>query len=152
MANFGDYNSMSEGAMFIFGSWVCIVDGVGGFCRHFTPTTEKKASAPTTRCIIDELIEDFGVILLSNLIRGYEYQSGSQPTSTCAQIGLLESDSNPSSTHPTQFPIILRNSVTVYQKAAQSKLQSALEEDLEQQLRLREEPATTCQEANTFLG
>ena len=60
-------------ATFIFASWVCVADGAGGFCRHFTPTTEKKAYAPTTRCIIDELIEDFGVILLSNPLRGYEY-------------------------------------------------------------------------------
>jgi len=65
--------AFEECATFIFASWVCVADGAGGFCRHFTPTTEKKASAPTTRCIIDELIEDFGVILLSNPLRGYEY-------------------------------------------------------------------------------
>jgi hypothetical protein len=38
--------------------------------------------------------QDFGKIQLSNLIRGYVHESRWHPTSTPAQIGLLESDSN----------------------------------------------------------
>ncbi|KAG2636954.1 F-box protein At5g49610-like [Panicum virgatum] len=40
--------AFQEGATFVFGSWVCIADGAGGFRRHLTPAPEKKAPRPTS--------------------------------------------------------------------------------------------------------
>ncbi|CAN6341059.1 unnamed protein product [Urochloa humidicola] len=82
-----------EGATFVFGSWVCIADGIGGFRRHLMPAPEKKAApASTTRPTVFDIAKNLDEIRLS----GHEYESGRCSTSTQAQIGLLKPDSNPS--------------------------------------------------------
>jgi hypothetical protein len=102
----------------------------------------KKASATTSRHIIDDLVKGFSKIQLSNMIGYHEYESRSYPTSTPTRIGLLELDSNPSSNHPTQIPF---KSATVYQEATQPRFQFALQ----QLLRPGEEFATSRREVGT---
>jgi hypothetical protein len=39
MATFNFTNAvLDEGTTFIFGSWVCVADGAGSFCRHLVET------------------------------------------------------------------------------------------------------------------
>ncbi|CAN6336661.1 unnamed protein product [Urochloa humidicola] len=96
MASIKSTVTFQEGATFVFGSWVCIADGAGGFRRHHAPALEKKAPTSTTRPVVDDLAENLDEIQLSNLIGGHEYESDPVLTSTQTQIGLIESDSNPS--------------------------------------------------------
>ncbi|CAL4909781.1 unnamed protein product [Urochloa decumbens] len=96
MASIKPTMTFQEGATFVFGSWVCIADDAGGFRRHLGPAVEKKAPVSTTRPTVDDLAENLNEIQLSDLIGGHEYEFKPHLTSTQAQIGLLESDSNPS--------------------------------------------------------
>ncbi|CAN6234196.1 unnamed protein product [Urochloa humidicola] len=116
MASLKQSIKFQEGATLIFGSWVCVTDGTGGFQCHLKPAMEKKVATSS----IDDVAENLSGIQLSDIVRGHEYEFGSASTSTQARIGLLKLDSTPLSslkTHPTQPMFGLHNSTTVYQEA-----------------------------------
>ena len=74
MANFGDYNSMSEGAMFIFGPWVCTANGLGGNTSHLT--NPRKLEASSEKENLDETLPPAST-------KGVEKESIFDTTSTC---------------------------------------------------------------------
>ncbi|CAO2147890.1 unnamed protein product [Urochloa humidicola] len=117
MASIKQTIAFQESAIFVFGSWVCVADDARSFHCHLILTTEKKVSASTIRPTVDELIKNLGEIQLFDIVGGQECEFGHHSNSTQAQIGLLESDSNPSSSsdssnHPPRFPIGCPNSAT----------------------------------------
>jgi hypothetical protein len=69
----------SQGTTFIFGSWVCIADGVGDF-RRFLVDMKPKTSTADLRSDLDKFVDD-----LDNL-------------STCASTSKIEMESAPGST------------------------------------------------------
>jgi hypothetical protein len=97
---------LDEGTTFIFGSWICIANGLGGFNSHLVHSRKPEASTSTRSSNLDEL-------LLANLPRQIERTFIFDATSTRATPGLLGSDSNQS------------------EEASRSKSLSYLEEDFD---------------------
>ncbi|CAN6356125.1 unnamed protein product [Urochloa humidicola] len=145
MASFKQTIAFEKGATFIFGSCVCIADDIGSFQRHLVPDEEKKVSTST----VDDLIENFGEITLSDIVRGHEFESESLSTSTQSRVGPFEPDSISSSNlkiHPTQ-PMGFRNSATVYQEALRRKFESITDKNENFLVRVGDGHAIACQEA-----
>jgi hypothetical protein len=94
MASFKFTRSVpSQGTTFVFGSWVCIADGVGDF-RRFLVDMKPKTSATDLRSDLDKFVDD-----LDNL-------------STCASATKIEMESAPDSILPTlqQLPLVWTHS------------------------------------------
>jgi hypothetical protein len=108
---------LHEGTTFIFGSWICVANGLGGFNCHLVDSRKPEASTSTQNSNLDEL-------LLLDLPRQIERISVFDATSTRTTLGLLGSDSN----RP--------------KKAWQSKSLLDLEEDLDRLFKIRDEGAT----------
>jgi hypothetical protein len=60
---------LDEGMTFIFGSWVCVTDGLDGFNNHLANSKELEASSPTRSSDFDYFIDDFDELLLPDLPR-----------------------------------------------------------------------------------
>jgi hypothetical protein len=60
---------LDEGTTFIFGSWICVVNGLGGFHSHLADCKKPKVSTPTRRSNLDEFIENLNELLLPDLVR-----------------------------------------------------------------------------------
>jgi hypothetical protein len=78
---------LDEGTIFIFGSWICIANGLGGFNSHLVDSRNPETSVSTRSCNLNEL-------LLHDLPRQIERTSIIDATPTHAAPGLLRSDSN----------------------------------------------------------
>ena len=75
--------TFKQGDTFIFGSWVCIVNGAGSFQRYLTLTLELKPAPMTLpQAPMDDLAKDFSEISLSDPIRELELESEYNSTST----------------------------------------------------------------------
>jgi hypothetical protein len=123
---------LDEGTTFIFGSWICVANGLGGFNSHLADSRKSKASTPTRRSDLDEFIDNLNESLLPDVVRQIEKMSIFDTTSTRATPKLVRSDSN-------QFG-----------ESTQSKSLSHLEEDLDRFLKLKDEGATACRGAPIF--
>jgi hypothetical protein len=53
----------SQGTTFVFGSWVCIADGVGDF-RRFLVDMKPKISAADLRSDLDKFVDDFELFMV----------------------------------------------------------------------------------------
>src|SRR5687767_2237229 len=100
-----------EGTMFIFGSWVCVVDGVGIFHRQIAPAPEEKHyNINLHRQALEDFVEKFNKIF--NLLRGprdeSEYNSSS-PTSRTGSHELAVKPSCESVYNKSRFLFGLRN-------------------------------------------
>ena len=101
-----------QGATFIFGSWVCVANGLGGFDSHLT-------NSPALKIITSEDSNklggsvDHGIMLLSYRTKEIETKLEDNSSSTQTQIDL-----KPNSTRietPAAQPIFrLRNSSSTY--------------------------------------
>ena len=87
MASFEfSFPAIDAGTTFVFGSWVCIANGLGGFSRHLI----NPASTETTRR--EQLGEITSAeILLPKIAKETENLSLSSPTPTCFPFGLKNS-------------------------------------------------------------
>jgi hypothetical protein len=92
MASF-DFTSavLDEGTTFIFGSWICVVNGLGGFNSHLADFGELKASAATPHNRLDEFVDNLNKMLLPDLAREIEEESVFDAISTRAAPRLLGS-------------------------------------------------------------
>jgi hypothetical protein len=68
-------NVLDEGTTFIFGSWICVANGLGGFINHLVDPRKPEASAATQRCNLDSFIDDLDKLLLPDLPRQIEKTS-----------------------------------------------------------------------------
>jgi hypothetical protein len=98
--------------IFIFGSRICIANGLGGFNSHLANSRELEASTPTSSCDIDEHADNLGKIQISDLIGNWESKSGSSLAPTRDESGL-------------ESPFGFHNTATVYWELLQSESLSA---------------------------
>jgi hypothetical protein len=117
---------LDESTTFIFGSWICVANGLGGFNSYLADSRKPEASTPTRSSDIDEFIDNLDELLLLDLPRQIERTSVFKVTSTRAAPELLGSDSNRS------------------EEVTQSKSPFDLEEDLDRLLKIRDEGAAAC--------
>jgi hypothetical protein len=123
---------LDEGMTFIFGSWICITDGLGGFNNHLANSKEPEASLSTSSSDLDNFIDKLDDMLLPDLAQQMEKMSVSNTTSTRDAPDPLGSDSNRS------------------KSTSRSKSLSNLEEDLDQLLNIKDVGATACREVPVF--
>jgi hypothetical protein len=119
-------NALDKGTTFIFGSWICVANGLGGFISHLVDSKKPEASAATRRSNLDSFVDDLNELLLSDLPRQMQRTSVFDVTSTCAAPGLLGLDSNRS------------------EEASRSKSLPDLEEDFDRLFKIRDERVTAC--------
>ena len=104
--------ALPQGATFLFGSWVYVANGSGGFDSHLTnsPTLKISTSEDSNKLAISR---DRGVMLLPDLAREIEMKLEDNSGSTRTQIDL-----KPNSTRietPLAQPIFgLHNSSSAY--------------------------------------
>jgi hypothetical protein len=86
-------NMLDEGTTFIFGSWICIANGLGGFNSHLIDSRKPEASATTPHSNLDSFNDDLDELLLPDLPRQIEntYIFDTTPSRAAPR---LESDSN----------------------------------------------------------
>jgi hypothetical protein len=58
---------LDEGTTFIFGSWICIANGLGGFNSHLTNSKEPEASSTTPSSDLDDFIDNIDSMMLPDL-------------------------------------------------------------------------------------
>jgi hypothetical protein len=120
-------NVLDEGTTFIFSSWICITNGLGGFNSHLINSRKSKASAATRCSNLDSFIDDLDELLLPDLPRQNETTSVFNMTPSRAAPG-LGSDSNR------------------YDEASRSMSPPPdSEEDSDRLFKIRDEGATACQ-------
>jgi hypothetical protein len=110
---------LDESTTFIFGFWICVANGLGGFNSYLADSRKPEASTTTRRSDLDEL-------LLPDLVRQIEKISVFDATSTHAAPELVGLDSNRS------------------RETTQSESLSDLEEDLDRLLKLEDAVANAC--------
>jgi len=59
----------AEGTTFIFGFWICVTDGLGGFNSHLAHFKEMEAPVSTPSSDVDNFTEHLSEIQFSNIIR-----------------------------------------------------------------------------------
>jgi hypothetical protein len=151
MASF-DFTSvvLDEGTTFIFGSWICIANDLGGFNSHLAETSKLEALVATQCSDLDEFIDNLDEMLLPDLAGEIEKMSVLDTTSNCAVPRLPGSDSTRSEEGCTRFPFTLRNLTSVYQEAMRFESLSDLEEDSDHLLKIGDEGATACRGGTIF--
>jgi hypothetical protein len=117
---------LDEGTTFIFGSWICIANGLGGFNSHIANSRELEVSSSTRSSDLDKFIDNLDELLLPDLALQIEKMSVFNATSTRDAPDLVRSDSNRS------------------EGTTQSKSLSDLEEDWDLLLKLKDVGATAC--------
>jgi hypothetical protein len=60
---------LDEGTTFIFGSWICIANGLGGFNSHLVDSRKPEPSTSTQSSNLKEFIDNLDELLLPGLAR-----------------------------------------------------------------------------------
>jgi hypothetical protein len=81
---------LDEGTTFIFGSWICLANGLGGFNSYLVDFRKPEASTSTRSSDLDEFINNLDELLLPQI----EKMSVFDRTSTRDAPKLVGSDSN----------------------------------------------------------
>jgi hypothetical protein len=94
MASF-DFTSvvLDEGTTFIFGSWIYIANGSGGFNSHLVDTREPETSVATQCSRLDGFVDNLDEMLLPDLAKDIEKESVFYAILTRASPRLLRSGS-----------------------------------------------------------
>jgi hypothetical protein len=133
MASFYFTSTMlDEGTTFIFGSWICVANGLVGFNSNLANSRKLEASTPTRSNNLDKFIDSLNELLLPDHAEEIETMFIFDANSTHAAPGLLVLDSNLS------------------RDATQSESLSNLEEDLDRLLKFGDEGAIVSREALVF--
>ena len=114
-----------QGATFVFGSWVCITDGLGSFDSHLAnPTTLEAISSES--CNDLSRSDDHGDMLLPDLAKEIEMKLEDDSSFTRTQIDLKPISSRIET--PTAQPIFgLRNSSSTYKQMIRSIYANSLD-------------------------
>jgi hypothetical protein len=83
---------LDEGTTFIFGSWFCVINGLGGFNSHLANSKEPEASSSTPSSDLDEFIDNLDDLLLPDLALQIKKMSIFYATSTHDSPNLFGSD------------------------------------------------------------
>ena len=119
MATFA-FNTMAlaRGTTFVFGSWVCVANGSGGFDSHLSNPREPEAISSGS-CNFAAESSNLGEMLLSDLINEIEQNLDTNSSSTWTQIGLTPCSTQDGTLY-TQPTFGLRNSSSTYQQMIKS--------------------------------
>jgi hypothetical protein len=120
---------LDKGTTFIFGSWICIDNSLGGFNSHLVDSRELEASTSTRSSDLNEFVDNLDELLLPDLALQIEKKSIFNATSTRDAPKLVGSDSNRS------------------KRTTRPKSLSDLEEDLDLLLMFKDVGATACRAA-----
>jgi hypothetical protein len=85
---------LDEGTTFIFGSWISVANGLGGFNSHLVNSRKPETSTPTRHSNLDEFIDNLDESLLPNLVLQIKKLFVFYVTSTRTTLELVRSDSN----------------------------------------------------------
>jgi hypothetical protein len=85
---------LDEGITFVFDSWICVANGLGGFNSHLADSRKLEASALARHSDLDEFIDNLDELLLPDLVRQIKKMSIFDVTTTRAAPELVGSDSN----------------------------------------------------------
>jgi len=133
-----------QGAIFVFGSWVCIANGSGGFDSHLANLTALEAIS-SENCYKNAGSDDHGVTLLPDLAKQIESKLEDNSGSAQTQFDLI-----PNSTRIETLlaqPIYgLRSASSTYQQM----IKSICEDSLDQTLSVENFPATTSRGTLVF--
>ena len=89
--------AFQQGATFVFGSWVCTADEAGRFSRYLEHQPEQKiATSKLQRQALEDLVENFDEISLSDYNTNWENKTESISTSFSSPIQSNESAIQPS--------------------------------------------------------
>ena len=58
--------------MLVFGSWISIINGHGGFNDHLANPGDLEMSAPSSHCKINKIIDNLGEIEIFDLFRNLQ--------------------------------------------------------------------------------
>ena len=112
-----------QGATFVFGSWICIANGLGVFDNHLTNSPTLKI---TTLEDSNQLArsDDHGIMLLPDLAKEIEAKLEDNSSSTRTQINLKPKLTRVGT--PLAQPIFgLRNSSSAYKQMIRSIYQNS---------------------------
>jgi hypothetical protein len=85
---------LDEGTTFVFSSWICVTNGLGGFNSHLVESRKPGASTSTRHSDIDEFIDNLDELLLPDLVLQIKKMSVFDAISTHDSPELVRSDSN----------------------------------------------------------
>jgi len=103
---------------FVFGSWVCIANGSGGFDSHLDNPRESEA-IPARRNDTTNHSDDLGEMLLPDLAKDIEEKLVLNASSSHSPIN-LRSKTSQSKIHCAQTALRLHNTSSVYRKMIKS--------------------------------
>jgi hypothetical protein len=141
----------SQGTTFIFGSWVCIADGVGDF-RRFLVDMKLKISTADLRSDLDKFVDDFDNLPTCASATRIEMESASSSTSSSVAATSPGMDSFQSRDLHSRSQFGSCEPATDLQDANVSGSLSMLEKDLDFLLRDGKPEATTCRGASSCFG
>jgi hypothetical protein len=153
MASFKFTSAMPpQGTTFVFGWWVCVADGAGGFRRFTIDAMKSKTLATSFRSDLDEFIDNLDNLSTHGSARKTKEESAFNSTPLSAATTMLGSDSLQSEHLRNRSRLSLRNSATDHQEANNSESLSALEKDLDSLLRIGKTEATARRGAAGCFG
>ena len=138
---------LTRGTTFVFGSWVCVANGSGGFDSHLSNPREPEAISSGS-CDFAAESSNLGEMLLPDLINEIEQKLDTNSSSTQTQICL-----SPSSTQVgtlcVQHTFGLCNSSSTYQEMIKS-IYSTYEDGSDYPTYVNNSHATDSREAPVF--
>jgi hypothetical protein len=152
MASFKFTSAMlPEGTTLIFGSWVCIADSTGNFCRLTIDVMKLKTLAASFHSELDEFVNNLDDLLTHGSARKIEESVFNMTPPRTATI-TLRSDSLQSEDLRSRSRLGPHNSATEPQEANNSESLSTLEKDLDFLLQIGKPEATARRGAAGRLG
>jgi hypothetical protein len=120
---------LPEGTTFVFGSWVCVADGVGNFRRHTIDVMKPKTLIASFHSKLDEFINNLDELLIHGSARKIKEESIFNATPPCAATTTLGSDSLQSEDLRSRSRLGPHNLATELQEANNSESLSVLEKE-----------------------
>jgi hypothetical protein len=141
----------SQGTTFVFGSWVCIADGVGNFWR-FLIDMNPKTPVADLRGDLDKFVDDLGDLPIHASVAMIKMESTPSSTSSSAAATSLRLDSFQSKDSRNRSQLGSHNPAIDLQEADFFGSLSSLEKDLDFLLQTRGLEATMCRGASGCFG
>jgi hypothetical protein len=152
MASFQFSRSVpSQGMIFVFGSWVCIADGVGNF-RRFLVDIKPKTPVANLHGDLDKFVDDLDDLPIHASTAKIKMELAPSSTSSSTAVTSLGLDSFQSRDSRNRSQLGSRNPATDFQEADISGSLSLLEKDLDFLLQSRGPEATACRAASGCFG
>jgi hypothetical protein len=152
MASFKFTRSVpSQGTTFVFGSWVCIADGVGDF-RRFLVDMKPKTPAADPRSDLDKFVDDLDDLSIHASAAKIKMELAPGSTSSSAAATSLGLESFQSKDSRNRSQPSLCNLATDLQEASVSGSLSVLEKDMDSLLQVGGPEATAGRGASGCLG